>query len=40
MPGKASCTRISSARTPADSIKAKQVSEYHLPTSELLTVIR
>ena len=39
MSGKASCTRINSASTPAISMKASAVSAYHLPTSELLTAV-
>ena len=37
LPGTASCTRISSASTPAQSMKKKAVSEYQVPTSELFT---
>ena len=35
--GKASCTRIANANNPAISIKVSAVSEYHVPTSLLLT---
>lgn len=37
LPGTASCTRISSASTPAQSMKASAVSAYHTPTSLLFT---